>query len=226
MENNSINQSDVINRFIRAVILIVVSLLLSIVAVSFAMHHMRLQFEEEIKSVSDKKVVQICDIVKMTVHGDEIIADPGIAAQKYSEVFNLMLSDTSSVSRTTETYAMFLYSDGGLSMLLSKNSSSPDEFAVSRKDISEWLSADNSSTVISEEDSESVLVPIADSTGRCVAVFEYKCTYEQLDALGDKLEGRILGAVIITVAVGIVVFLVQLIVPKLIFNPRKGGQHL
>ena len=226
MENKSVNQSDVFNRIIRAVILIIVSLLLSIVSVSFAMHHMRLQFEEEIKAISDTKIQQICDVVKMSVHGDEIIADPGIAAQKYSEVFSLMLADTTKSSQSTESYAMFLYSDGGLSMLLSKNSATPDQFAVAKKDISEWLSADNSISVVQNEDSESVLVPIADGSGRCVAVFEYKSTFENMDTLGDKLEGRILGAVIITVAVGVLVFLVQLLIPKLIFNPRKGGQHL
>ena len=48
MENRSVNRSEMLNKIVRAVILIVVSLMLSIMSVSFAVHHMRLKFEEEL----------------------------------------------------------------------------------------------------------------------------------------------------------------------------------
>ena len=45
---------------------------------------------------------QVCEYVKMTVNGDEVIADPVSAANKYKEVFNLLLADTSTQSSTDE----------------------------------------------------------------------------------------------------------------------------
>ena len=68
-------QTDIVNRLVRIVILVIVSFLISIAAVSFAVHHMRLQFEGEFKRISDSKVEQVCDIVKRTINGDDISAD-------------------------------------------------------------------------------------------------------------------------------------------------------
>ena len=226
MENRSVNQSDVLNRLVRAVILIIVSLLLSIISVSFAMHHMRLQFEEEYKAIADNKVKQVSEIVKMTVNGDEVIADPGVAAQKYSDVFSLMLAETSSENFTDESYAMFLYTDGKLQLLLSNNSDDPNDFEVANREISSWLSADNSITTIGGKNQESVLVPIADSTGKCVAVFEYRCNFDYLSSMGSKLENRVLTAVLISVAVGVLCFVIQTAIPKLLKKTTKGGQRL
>lgn len=226
MDNRSINRSDMLNRIIRAVILIVVSLLLSVLSVSFAVHHMRLQFEEEFKNITDTKMQQVCDVVKMTVNGDEVMADPNMAAAKYNDVFALMLADTSTNDVSTESYGLFLYSEGKLTMLLSHGADSEDNFAVTGRDISTWLSSDNSSATIYGDNYESVLVPVSDSSGRCVAVFEYKCTFSDLNDLGDTFEGRILTAVIVAVAAGVVLFIIQLIIPKIVLSSRKGGQRL
>ena len=38
-----VNESDVLNRIIRAIVIIVVALILAVVSVSFAVHHMRLK---------------------------------------------------------------------------------------------------------------------------------------------------------------------------------------
>lgn len=226
MENRSVNQSDVLNRLVRGVILIIVSLLLSIISVSFAMHHMRLQFEEEYKAIADNKVKQVSEIVKMTVNGDEIVADPGVAAQKYGDVFSLMLAQTSEENFTEESYGLFLYSEGELQILLSNNSDNPNDFEVATREISSWLSADNSITTIGGNNRESVLVPIADGSGKCVAVFEYRCEFDKLSKMGTTLESRVLTAVLITVATGVICFLLQALVPALIKRTTKGGQRL
>lgn len=226
MDNRSINRSDMLGRVIRAVILIVVSLLLSVLSVSFAVHHMRLQFEEEFKGITDTKMQQVCDIVKMTVHGDEMIADPNYAAQKYSDVFSLMLADTSSNDVSSESYGLFLYTDGQLQLLLSHGVDSEDNFAVKGREISSWLSSDNSNATITGENFESVLVPIADSSGRCVGVFEYKCSFGDLGFFGNKLESRVLTAVIVAVAAGVVMFCIQLLIPKFLNKARKGVDHI
>ncbi|MBO4637690.1 MAG: hypothetical protein J5685_11150 [Clostridiales bacterium] len=226
MDNRSINRSEMLGRVIRAVILIVVSLLLSVLSVSFAVHHMRLQFEDEFKGITDTKMQQVCDIVKMTVNGDELLGDPNYAAQKYSDVFALMLADTSTNDVSSESYGLFLYSDGQLTLLLSHGADSENNFAVKGREISQWLSSDNSSATITGENFESVLVPVADSSGRCVGVFEYKCSFGDLEFFGNKLESRILTAVIVAVASGVILFCIQLLIPKLISNARKGAQRL
>ena len=92
MENRTANQADVVNRLIRTVILIIVSLMLSVLSVSFAVHHMRLQFEEEYKTIADTKCSSVCDVVRRTLDGDEIAANPQDAAVKYNEVLSLMSS--------------------------------------------------------------------------------------------------------------------------------------
>ena len=60
MENRAAHQAEVLNRLIRTIILIIVSLMLSVLSVSFAVHHMRLQFEEEFKTISDDKIESVC----------------------------------------------------------------------------------------------------------------------------------------------------------------------
>ena len=89
------SEYDVVNRIARAIVLIVVALILAVVSVSFAVHHMRLKFEEEYKGITDDKMQAVSDIVQKTVSGDEIVADTQSAITKYSTVFDLMLSKTS-----------------------------------------------------------------------------------------------------------------------------------
>ena len=188
MENRAAHQAEVLNRLIRTIILIIVSLMLSVLSVSFAVHHMRLQFEEEFKTISDDKIESVCDVVRRTLDGDEIAADPQTAAVKYNEVLSLMLADVSTQSFSAESYGLFLYSDGRLSVLMNHGPEAPEAFEVASRDISEWLNADNLPTTVEGKNSESVLVPVADSTGRCVAVFEYKCNFNGLKAMGDSTE--------------------------------------
>jgi hypothetical protein len=222
MENRAAHQAEVLNRFIRTIILIIVSLMLSVLSVSFAVHHMRLQFEEEFKTISDDKIESVCDVVRRSLDGDEIAASPQDAAVKYNEVLSLMLADVSTQSLSSESYGLFLYSDGRLSVLMNHGSEAPEAFEVASRDISEWLNADNEPTTIVGNNSESLLVPVADSSGRCVAVFEYKCNFSGLKTMGNEFEGKILKCVIITVATGIVVYIIQLLIPKIIYKSRSG----
>lgn len=222
MENRAAHQAEVLNRLIRTIILIIVSLMLSVLSVSFAVHHMRLQFEEEFKTISDDKIESVCDVVRRTLDGDEIAADPQTAAVKYNEVLSLMLADVSTQSFSSESYGLFLYSDGRLSVLMNHGPEAPESFEVASRDISEWLNADNVPTTIDGDNSESLLVPVADSSGRCVAVFEYKCNFSGLKTMGNEFEGKILKCVIIAVAAGIFVYIIQLIVPKFIHRSGSG----
>jgi hypothetical protein len=77
-------QTDFVNRLVRIVILVIVSFLISIAAVSFAVHHMRLQFENEFKKISDTKMRQVTDIVRMSIDGDDLVSNTVNAHAKYS----------------------------------------------------------------------------------------------------------------------------------------------
>ncbi len=222
MENRAVNQADVLNRVIRTVILIIVSLMLSVLSVSFAVHHMRLQFEEEFKTISDDKINNVCDVVRRTVDGDEIAAGPQEAGAKYGQVLSLMLSEISTKSYSAESYGLFYYADGHLSVLVNDGPEAPEAFEVASRDISEWLNANNEPTTIEGTDSESILVPVADSSGRCVAVFEYKCNFNNLKTMGNDFEGKILKCVIIAVVAGIIVYIIQLLIPRFINRSGAG----
>ncbi len=216
-------QTDFVNRLVRIVILVIVSFLISIAAVSFAVHHMRLQFEGEFKRISDTKVEQVCDIVKRTIDGDDISADSGAAAQKYSTVFNLMLADTSTENLSQESYALYAYKDGQLSVLLYNGAASEKDFAVAGRKVSDWLDGSFENTVVGGANFESIIVPITDSTGMCVGVFEYKVAYDGLYDIGNTLESRILLAVIISVVAGVILFIVQEIFVK-IMRSKQGDK--
>ena len=135
-----------------------------------------------------------------------------------------MLADTSTRSYTAESYGLFYYSDGRLSVLMNHGAEPPGSFEVASKDISEWLNAANEPTVIKEDASESVIIPVADSSGRCVAVFEYKLNFNDLKVMGNGFEGKIIKAVIIAVAAGIVVYIIQLLIPKFLFRESRSTQ--
>ena len=221
-----INESDLLNQIIRGIVLIIVALILAIVSVSFAVHHMRLKFEEEYKDITCTKLQQVADIAKITVNGDEVSQNPVGVADKYDKVLSLILADTSEDSFSSEAYGLFLYSNGQLSVITSSDAPENVNFVVSQVDISEWLSSDNEPVMISKDGIESVIVPIADSTGKCVAVLEYNATFDSLSVLGSEIEGRVLKAVIVSVAVGIILYAVQLFIPKLLKGGKKGDNNV
>lgn len=215
-------RNDVAGRIVRICILIIVSFVVAIAAVSFAVHHMRLQFEDEFKKISDTKMQQVTDVVRMCVDGDDLVTNTVNAPAKYSALLDLMLADTSTENLSAEGYGLFGYSQGQLSLLVSRGVNDPSEFAVAGRDISEWLGTADS-TVLIGENYESIIVPITDSTGMCVGVFEYKCTFGELYAIGDKLESRILTAVMIAVVAGVLLFAVQEIVIRVVGSRQNGS---
>ena len=215
-------RNDVAGRIVRICILVIVSFVVAIAAVSFAVHHMRLQFEDEFKKISDTKMQQVTDVVRMCVNGDDLSMDTVNAPAKYGALLDLMLADTSTENLSAEGYGLFGYNQGQLSLLVSHGVNDPSEFAVAGRDISEWLGS-SEQTVITGENYESIIVPITDSTGMCVGVFEYKCTFGELYEIGDKLEGRILTAVMIAVIAGVLLFILQEILIRVIRNRQSGS---
>ena len=214
-------RGSVVDRLVRIVILTIVSFIVSIAAVSFAVHHMRLQFEGEFKGISDKKIHQVCDVAKICIDGDDFTSNTVNSPLKYGSLLSLMMADTTSENLSAEGYGLFAYSNAQLSLLVSEGVGDTSEFAVANRDISTWLGSDEP-TVVKGQNFESIIMPIKDSTGMCVGVFEYKCTFDGLYELGNKLEGRILTAVIIAVVIGVVIFVFQELLIK-IFRRRQGN---
>ena len=214
-------KGNVVDRLVRIVILTIVSFIVSIAAVSFAVHHMRLQFEGEFKGISDRKVRQVCDVVKICIDGDDFTSNTVNSPLKYGSLLSLMLADTTNENLSAEGYGLFAHSNGSLSLLVSEGVANTSEFAVANRDISTWLNGTNEPTIVKGQNYESVILPITNSTGMCVGVFEYKCTFDGLYDLGNQLEGRILTAVIIAVVFGVVTFILQEILIKLL--RRKQG---
>lgn len=218
-------RNDVAGRIVRICILIIVSFVVAIAAVSFAVHHMRLQFENEFKKISDTKMQQVTDIVRMTIDGDDLTSNTVNAPAKYSAVLDLMLVDTTKENLSAEGYGLFGYNQGQLSLLLSHGVNDASEFAVAGREISEWLNSSSKNTVIVGKNYESIIVPITDSTGICVGVFEYKCTFGELYDVGDKLESRILTACVIAVLAGVLLFAVQEILIRLFKGKGEGKKN-
>lgn len=214
-------KGSVVDRLVRIVILTIVSFIVSIAAVSFAVHHMRLQFEGEFKGISDKKVHQVCDIAEICIDGDDFTSATVNSPLKYGSLLSLMMADTTSENLSAEGYGLFAYNNAQLSLLVSEGVGDTSEFAVANRDISTWLGSDEP-TVVKGQNFESIILPIKDSTGMCVGVFEYKCTFDGLYELGNKLEGRILTAVIIAVVIGVVIFILQELIIK-ILRRRQGN---
>ena len=222
LKNDSAQEKgNVVDRLVRIVILTIVSFIVSIAAVSFAVHHMRLQFEGEFKGISDKKVNQVCDIARTCIDGDDFTSNTVNSPLKYGSLLSLMLADTTSENLSAEGYGLFAYKDGQLSLLVSEGVANTSEFAVANRDISTWLNGTNQPSVVKGSNYESVILPITNTTGMVVGVFEYKCTFDGLYELGNKMEGRILTAVIIAVVFGVVVFILQELFIKMV--RRKQG---
>ena len=97
-------RNDVTGRIVRICLLIIVSFVVAIAAVSFAVHHMRLQFENEFKRISDTKMRQVTDIVRMSIDGDDLVSNTVNAPAKYSAVLDLMLVDTTKENLSAEGY--------------------------------------------------------------------------------------------------------------------------
>lgn len=224
---HSVNQSDLLNRVIRAVILIIVSLLASITFVSFAVHHMRLQFEEEFEGIAEEKIEHVSQIVSMTINGDDIANDKVNAASKYPALLSYMLYDAGISDMSTESYSLIGIEGGNKINLLPDNTD--NSFVISTmnvSDIDSLFSDGNAYASIKNDKTQSVIIPVKSSDGARVAFFEYRVSYNGLNDLGNRLESRVLTAVVISVIAGAVLFFIMLLIPKLIKASNKGGQSL
>ena len=85
--------SNAAGKVAKIVFLSLFALVLVVVSVSFAVHHMRLGFEKEFQKTLIQRVQTDAGNAALAVSGEEIKADSSKAAQKYSSVLPYMLMD-------------------------------------------------------------------------------------------------------------------------------------
>lgn len=205
---------------IKAIVLALFAVVISVVSVSFAVHHMRIGFESEYADVYENKIMNLATTSALVINGDDIVLDPAAAGQKYSAVISLLLPKNSEDKFSEINFGIYQYQDAKLFVVF--ESSTENAFSASQVQISNWFTADLKPYTVISGKSISILVPITDSQQNVVGLFEINGQYSGLDYYGDVLEGKILLAVIVSVSIGLLLFSVQYALPK-ILSTRKSN---
>jgi hypothetical protein len=198
---------------VKVIVLSIFAVALSVVAVSFAAHHMRIGFEGEYADIHSQKMMNLANTAAFIIDGDEIVTDPITAGEKYSAIFDLIFLETSDNDFTQKYYGLYAFSGDYLTIMFERDS----ENLITRNTyISKWLTNELKPYEEKSNDGISIIIPITDSQGNVVAVFELTGRYTALSEFGDNLEIKILLAVMIAVAMGMILFSTQYVVPRIV----------
>ena len=198
---------------VRALVLGFFAMVLAVVSVSFAIHHMRRGFESEYLDIYQHQLESIAMNAVLTIDGDEIQSDPISAGQKYPAIINLMLPNQSDDSFSTIDYGLFTSpEENTLTIIYMSN---PENLVSPNIQTYKWNNKSEPYPVISENKS-SLLIPILNSQGTIIGLFELTGTHTRLQEYGDILEGKLLMAVIVSAVVGMILFSFQYFIPKLL----------
>jgi hypothetical protein len=216
------NDSNQLVAVIKAFVLALFAVVISVVSVSFAVHHMRIGFESEYAEIYENKIMNLATTSALIINGDDIVLDPTAAGQKYSAVINLLLPKNTDDSYSTINFGLYQYQDGILYVI--HESSTENVFSASQVDPSNWFKANLKPYIIESGKSISILVPITDSQKNVVGLFEMDGQYSGLSSFGDVLEGKILLAVIVSVSIGLLLFSIQYALPKILSVRKKSWE--
>ena len=211
---------------VRIVVLAAIACILLLLAVSFAVNHMRLGFEKEYRAIHEYKLKTIATNVSLSISGDEIALDPVTASQKYASVLGLMIQKSDRESFSSLDYGLYAYSTGELIVMYETN---PDRMMARKKQVSDWFTKDSSMSLFQEENTSSVFVPIFDSQGNMRGLFELNGEFSELDQYGRNIEQNLLKTVLVVILISLVLFSLQYIIPvifKIATNNRKGGSSI
>ena len=189
------------------------ALILVVVSVSFAVHHMRVGFEKEYQKTLIRRIQTDASNAASAVSGEEIKTDSAKAAQKYSAVLPYMLMDTNESDYSTQSFGLYEYNNGSLNMLTGNDS---DLLIAMKIPVSEWLTSEIVPYEKREENVYHYMVPVKDQEGKAVALLELSAQYRPIDEMGDKLEEKIFRTVILAVIVALFGFALQYIIPPII----------
>ena len=110
--DNSNTASNAAGNVAKVVFLSLFALVLVVVSVSFAVHHMRVGFEREYQKTLITRIKTDAGNAASAVSGEEIKADSSRAAQKYSAVLPYMLMDTNENDYSTQAFGLYEYNNG------------------------------------------------------------------------------------------------------------------
>jgi hypothetical protein len=213
------NETNQLTSVIKAIVLALFAVVISVVSVSFAVHHMRLGFESD-ADVYENKIMSLATTAALVINGDDIVLDPAAAGQKYSAVINLLLPPNPEDKYSVVSFGLYQYKDGQLYVV--HESSTENVYSASQVQVSNWLTAELKPYTVVSGKSISILVPITDSQQSVVGLFEINGQYSGLNNYGDVLEGKILLAVIVSVSIGLLLFSVQYALPKILSTRKKN----
>ena len=137
--------SNAAGKVAKIVFLSLFALVLVVVSVSFAVHHMRLGFEKEFQKTLIQRVQTDAGNAALAVSGEEIKADSSKPAQKYSSVLPYMLMDVNDDDYTTQVFGLYEYTNGSLNMLTGNDS---DLLIAKTIPVSEWLTSEGTPSEI------------------------------------------------------------------------------
>jgi hypothetical protein len=202
-------------------VLALFAIVTSIIAVSFAAHHMRIGFENEYADQAKKNTVYLAATCSLAINGDDILTDPTLVGSKYESVLKALIVDTEDVNQNRKFFGLYSYANGSLNPLVLKNA--PELLAVKTK-VSEWLTVEAKPYIIEKPGQTTILTPIKNSQGVIVGVFELSETYSFLETYGNTVEQRVLMSGIVSVFAGIILFSLQYVLPEIFrFVRSRGG---
>ena len=216
-DNNS-SASNAAGKVAKIVFLSLFALVLVIVSVSFAVHHMRLGFEKEFQKTLVSRIQTDAGNAAKIISGNEIEEDASKAAAKYSAVLLYMFMDTNEDDYTTQAFGLYEYTNGSLNMLTGSVS---DLLVAKDIPVSEWLTAEMAPYEIKDKNVYHYMVPIKDQAGKVSALLELSAQYRPINDMGNTLETKILS----TVIAAVVGFALQFIIPPIIrFASKKNTE--
>ena len=211
--DNTNTASNAAGKVAKVVFLSLFALVLVVVSVSFAVHHMRIGFENEYQRTLIQRIQTDAGNAALAVSGEEIKEDSSKAALRYKGILPYMMMDTNDNDYSTQAFGLYEYNNGSLTMLTGHDS----DLLISQKiPVSEWLTAEIAPYEMKEENVYHYLVPIKDNEGKVSALLELSAQYRPIDEMGDKLESKILSTVIVAVVVALIVFALQYVIPPII----------
>ncbi|MDD3958631.1 MAG: hypothetical protein PHF65_00330 [Oscillospiraceae bacterium] len=218
-DNETTNDNSQLSAAVRALVLAFFAIVLAVVSVSFAIHHMREGFEKEYRNHYQYQLEAIAMNATLIINGNELAADPIGSGQKYPAIINLMLPAQSDDSFSTIDYGLFSCLDEkSLSVIYM---SRQDQLVFQKTPMYKWKNNQPKPYATESDDKNSILVPILDGEGTVVGLFELTGTHTKLREYGDALEGQLLMAVIIAAVVGLVLFSIQYFIPKLLLLRKR-----
>ena len=205
---------------LRILLLALFTIATAIVAVSFAANHLRNGFEREYKDQMNHTLRETSAAVALMIRGDDLVNDPVMSQNKYAAAIPAVLVDSGADQKIAKSFGLYAYSNGSLVTLIQSTSTGLKALEVP---VSEWLTIEAGPYYVYEDNRSIVLTPIKDSQGKVTGLLEIQGSFAFMNSFGAQLERNVLLVVLLSVAVGMVLFSFQFVLPLIVNGLRKKG---